>query len=103
MMSKIILILLFVFPVSSFASNYFCGKGNNKIVRQGDSSGVVRLQCGEPMSVNKVGIVTINGKDTNLEKWTYNPGYGKLYQIFVFQDDILVNVENGPRVTDTSQ
>lgn len=50
------------------------------------------------MDIDKLGLVEVHGKFVNLERWIYNPGYGKFYQILEFQNGVLISIKNGPRV-----
>ena len=52
----------------------------------GDSSSTVIAKCGVPFNEGQNSI-------------TYNPGYGKFYEILIFQNDKFVEVKSGSRVT----
>jgi hypothetical protein len=90
-----LLILLTTLPSLALAS-YSCN--NKSVAREGDTSSDVKIKCGAPMNVESVGEVEIGGKTVSVERWTYNPGYGKFYQILEFQKGVLISVKNGPRV-----
>jgi hypothetical protein len=90
-----ILLFLIYFPCHSYAA-YSCA--SDAVAYEGDSSSDIKLKCGPPMDIDKLGLVEVGGKFVNLERWTYNPGYGKFYQILEFQNGVLISVRNGPRV-----
>jgi len=96
MIKSILLIFLLTFSSHIFAS-FACN--NRAVAREGDSSADVKIKCGSPMSIENVGqIENDNGELVNLERWTYNPGYGKFYQILEFQNGVLISIKSGQRV-----
>lgn len=99
MIKKYICFIL-IFISCGCNASYFCG--HNKLVNDGDTTGIVRSVCGSPMSENYIGTSQVNGSHVNTEKWTYNPGVGRFYQIFVFHNNILVAVESGSRIDKSS-
>jgi hypothetical protein len=90
-----ILLFLAYFPCLTFAA-YSCS--SDAVAYEGDISSDVKIKCGPPMDIDKLGLVEIHGKFVNLERWIYNPGYGKFYQILEFQNGVLISIKNGPRV-----
>lgn len=87
MLKNSIFTLLILFSISSYASSYECK--HNTLVHDGDSTSVVRIKCGSPIKENYL--------DSGIEKWTYDQGYGKLKQIYFFQNGVLIKVEMGSR------
>ncbi|MBN9289374.1 MAG: hypothetical protein BGO43_01180 [Gammaproteobacteria bacterium 39-13] len=95
MLQKIVsIILLLVLPNLCFAS-FQCK--SNAVAHEGDTAAEVEIKCGQPMSISRQGKVTIKGELVDLERWVYNPGYGKFYQILEFHNGVLVSVKSGPR------
>jgi hypothetical protein len=91
----VILTFLACLPCVSFAA-YSCS--SSAVAYEGDTSSDIKIKCGPPMDIDKLGLVEVHGKFVNLERWIYNPGYGKFYQILEFQNGVLISVKNGPRV-----
>ncbi|WP_295606372.1 DUF2845 domain-containing protein [uncultured Lamprocystis sp.] len=72
------------------ASAFSCGQA---IVQTGDTELEVNSKCGQPINSNFV-VISPWGV---AKKSTYDIGQGKFYQILIFKDDKLVNIQNGSR------
>jgi len=104
--SKICIILCLLFLLASlvFGDSMSCG---NRIVGTGDTKAEVLIKCGEPVLLKeKVGEKSVYVKlsdswwkssTVTVERWTYNPGYGKFLRILTFEGDILVKIEKGDK------
>ena len=96
MIRKLLFITLLVGLPGLTLASHKCG--NNAYANEGETTSEIKMKCGTPMDTENLGDVDIRGKRVHLERWTYKPGYGSFYQIFEFQNGILVSVKQGARV-----
>ncbi len=95
MFIKIASVTLFLILPNICSASFSCK--SNAVAHEGDSAAEVEIKCGQPMKVNRHGLVKIGDRWIDLERWVYNPGYGKFYQILEFHNGVLVSVKSGPR------
>lgn len=70
----------------------------NSLVRSGDTTTEVRVQCGEPFDKEYIGRVHVKGKYVNVDRYTYVPSKGQFIKILEFHDGKLAKIVNGKRV-----
>lgn len=84
------------FSTASMADSHRCPNGS--FILTGDTTLEVQAKCGAPDAKEYVGQVEIKGKIVNVDRYLYTPGRGKFHKIIEFQDGVVVNIINGPRV-----
>jgi hypothetical protein len=89
------LISLLLLPSTGFGG-FRCKP--NAIVNVGDTNTEVEILCGAPMSAHYGGEIEIDAKKVIVDRWTYNPGWGKFYVILDFHNGVLSKISHGPRV-----
>jgi len=89
------LVLITALFITSVEAAVRCPSG--KIVKKGDKTFEVLTKCGEPSYRERFGLVTIDGKRVNMERWVYVPGKSKFTKYLDFHNGVLTDISNGPR------
>ena len=81
--------------VTALGLDAFAFRCGSKLVREGDSSFVVKASCGEPADREIVGYtLTARGKrELKIEKWMYGPKNGRIY-ILTFEGGVLRDIQS---------
>jgi hypothetical protein len=95
--SQQIIIYLIISIAISFNAMAGFRCNNGSLVNIGDKTFEVIENCGQPHGIEHFGVVEINEKDVNLERWTYATGKGKLIKYLEIHNGVVANISNGPR------
>ncbi len=93
---KFICFVLMIGMSSAATAGFRCTNG--KLISEGDIKSEVKIKCGQPVDQEYVGVIKINKEHINLDRWTYNPGTGKLLKILDFHNGVLAEINDGPRM-----
>lgn len=99
--SLVISNLLFIAVIFGFSAQFAYADSmrcKNSLVRSGDTTAEVRIQCGEPFDKEYVGRVNVRGKYVNVDRYTYVPAKGQFIKILEFHNGKLAKILNGKRV-----
>jgi hypothetical protein len=88
----IVLGVLLAYP--GLASAMRCAGG---LIEPGSPKIEVINKCGQPVLKDDTGRRAHGSRWIYTEKWTYDMGRGKFYQILEIEDGKVVSIEDGPR------
>lgn len=88
------LLVLSIASVAAASSKMRCG---SELVSVGDSTAQVLLQCGEPMTRERVALESSGSTEKLVELWTYAFGPGQFLKLLTFEAGKLAAIESGER------
>jgi hypothetical protein len=94
--TNIIYLILLTLVSFNTMAGFRCNNGS--LVNVGDMSFEVIENCGQPFASQHFGVVEVNEKDVNLERWTYITGKGKLIKYLEIHNGVVVSILSGSRV-----
>jgi hypothetical protein len=72
-----------------------CG---TQLALEGDTKSEVLAKCGNPVSLESIGVREVRGTYVSVEQWTYAQGAGRFLKILEFHGSKLVSIQSGGRL-----